>query len=89
MGAATTPSATPLPTAVPKPSATPQPTRNPQDAAILERNARLGRGVNLGNALEAPTEGEWGVTLEETDFSLLKKLDSTLYESHALVGARS
>jgi hypothetical protein len=28
-------------------------------------NHRLGRGVNLGNALEAPTEGEWGVRLSE------------------------
>ena len=33
---------------------------------------RLGRGVNLGNALEAPTEGEWGVTLEEGYFQLIK-----------------
>ena len=28
----------------------------------------LGRGINLGNALEAPREGEWGVTLEESYF---------------------
>lgn len=28
----------------------------------------FGRGINLGNALEAPKEGEWGVTLEETYF---------------------
>jgi len=33
---------------------------------------RLGRGVNLGNALEAPTEGEWGVTLEEGYFQLIQ-----------------
>jgi aryl-phospho-beta-D-glucosidase BglC (GH1 family) len=26
------------------------------------------RGMNLGNALEAPREGEWGVTLEESYF---------------------
>jgi endoglucanase len=38
----------------------------------FERNARLGRGVNLGNALEAPNEGEWGVTLAESDFQLIK-----------------
>jgi endoglucanase len=30
---------------------------------------RLIRGMNLGNALEAPTEGEWGVVLAESDFS--------------------
>ncbi len=28
----------------------------------------LGRGVNLGNALEAPGEGAWGVTLKESYF---------------------
>ena len=27
----------------------------------------FGRGINLGNALEAPREGEWGVTLEDAD----------------------
>ena len=29
----------------------------------------LSRGVNFGNALEAPTEGEWGVTLQEEYFA--------------------
>jgi len=33
----------------------------------------LGRGVNLGNALDAPNEGEWGVTLEERYFDLLNE----------------
>jgi aryl-phospho-beta-D-glucosidase BglC (GH1 family) len=28
----------------------------------------FGRGVNLGNALEAPKEGDWGVTLKEDYF---------------------
>lgn len=32
---------------------------------------QLGRGVNLGNALEAPQEGEWGVTLQEEFFQLI------------------
>ena len=31
-------------------------------------NNNLGRGINLGNALEAPTEGEWGLILEEAYF---------------------
>ena len=31
-------------------------------------NQRLGRGVNFGNALEAPREGEWGVTLDAVHF---------------------
>ena len=30
--------------------------------------APFGRGINLGNALEAPSEGEWGVTLDEAYF---------------------
>jgi endoglucanase len=33
----------------------------------------LGRGINLGNALEAPNEGEWGVTLEESYFQAIKE----------------
>ncbi|HUT12239.1 MAG TPA: glycoside hydrolase family 5 protein [Thermoguttaceae bacterium] len=32
----------------------------------------FGRGVNLGNALEAPQEGAWGVTLKEEYFNLIK-----------------
>ncbi|MFZ4483074.1 MAG: glycoside hydrolase family 5 protein [Chthoniobacterales bacterium] len=36
-------------------------------------NARLGRGVNLGNALEAPKEGAWGVTLQSEYFRLIKE----------------
>ncbi len=35
------------------------------------QNAKLGRGVNLGNALEAPNEGDWGVTLNESYFQLI------------------
>lgn len=34
-------------------------------------NQSLGRGVNLGNALEAPSPGEWGVVLEERYFQLI------------------
>ena len=32
---------------------------------------RLGRGVNLGNALEAPSLGAWGMTLEAEYFELI------------------
>jgi endoglucanase len=35
-------------------------------------NAALGRGVNLGNALEAPKEGAWGLTLEAGYFKTIK-----------------
>ena len=31
------------------------------------------RGINIGNALDAPSEGEWGVTLSEDHFKLAKK----------------
>jgi len=35
-------------------------------------NKLIGRGVNLGNALEAPKEGDWEVTLQEEYFLLIK-----------------
>jgi len=48
----------------------PTPTSEPEvDAFIM--NQRLARTVNLGNALEAPIEGEWGVTLQEEFFQLI------------------
>ncbi len=52
-----------------KPSSTPPPT---QDSLNYQQAQALGRGVNLGNALEAPREGEWGVTLQETYFPLIR-----------------
>lgn len=42
-------------------------------APIYSKAAALGRGVNLGNALEAPKEGEWGVTLRDEDFPLVAR----------------
>lgn len=45
-----------------------------QGQAMAEKmNKMLGRGVNLGNALEAPNEGEWGVTLQEEYFDKIKE----------------
>jgi endoglucanase len=38
----------------------------------FKMNKLLGRGINLGNALEGPNEGEWGVTLQEEYFQLIK-----------------
>jgi endoglucanase len=38
----------------------------------FQQNLRLTRGVNLGNALEAPNEGDWGVTLQAEYFQLIK-----------------
>jgi endoglucanase len=40
---------------------------------IMAANRALGRGINLGNALEAPREGAWGVTLKPEYFTAIKK----------------
>jgi hypothetical protein len=49
----------------------PQPVAGAADP--FAQNRRLGRGINLGNALEAPTEGEWGVTLQAEYFLLIRQ----------------
>lgn len=33
----------------------------------------FGRGINLGNALEAPREGDWGVTLKQEYFEAIRQ----------------
>lgn len=33
---------------------------------VIRRNMAIGRGINFGNALEAPEEGEWGLTIQES-----------------------
>lgn len=43
-----------------------------QFSTIYEANAMLSPGINLGNALEAPNEGEWGVTIKDEYLSLIK-----------------
>jgi endoglucanase len=45
--------------------------RQPDD--VNAANTRLGRGINLGNALEAPKEGDWGVTLKAEYFKTIKE----------------
>lgn len=56
----------------------------------FNQNKRLGRGINLGNALDAPQEGEWGVTLKQEYFKIIKDagFDSVRipirWSSHAL-----
>ncbi|MFL5241172.1 MAG: glycoside hydrolase family 5 protein [Gemmataceae bacterium] len=42
-------------------------------ADIHAANRKLGRGINLGNALEAPHEGDWGVTLKPEYFRAIKE----------------
>jgi endoglucanase len=71
--AASEPTATPESTATPASTPTPLPTVTPPAEPLnrFEQGKRLGRGVNLGNALEAPREGAWGVTLKEEYFQLI------------------
>jgi endoglucanase len=61
-----------------------------QGNTVNDANKRLTRTVNFGNALEAPKEGEWGLTLEERYFELIKKAGFTAirlpvkFSAHAL-----
>ncbi len=51
----------------------PRATLTPEPAVdAFTMNQRIGRAINLGNALEAPTEGEWGVVLKEEFFQLIQ-----------------
>ncbi len=43
----------------------------PTDSFAMNR--LLGRGMNFGNALEAPNEGEWGLTLKEDYFEQVRR----------------
>ena len=43
-----------------------------ESMTAFKQNKLLARGINLGNALDAPKEGEWGVTLKEQYFQLIK-----------------
>jgi endoglucanase len=45
----------------------------PKPGDITAANKKLGRGINLGNALEAPKEGDWGVTLQADYFQAIKE----------------
>ena len=65
-GCMATPTPAPTPTIIPSP--TPEP---PVDAFAM--NARLARSINIGNALEAPYEGAWGVTLQAEYFKLIRE----------------
>ncbi|MEJ5257278.1 MAG: glycoside hydrolase family 5 protein [Fervidobacterium sp.] len=41
--------------------------------SAFDYNKMIGRGINMGNALEAPFEGAWGVTIEDEYFKLIKE----------------
>jgi len=47
-----------------------EPTASTDPAFVA--NQKLGRGINLGNALDAPSEGAWGITLEADYFAKIK-----------------
>ena len=67
---------------------TPEP---PLDAFTM--NQRLARTVNMGNALEAPNEGEWGVTIKDEYFQWIHEAGFTAvrlpvrWSAHALTDA--
>ena len=66
---------TPAPSPTPTNTPTLTPTQTPDPAVLkgFERAKALGRGINIGNALEAPNEGDWGVTLQADYFTLIKQ----------------
>ncbi len=57
------------------PTSTPEPTDTPTPEPTATPNVpiTLRRGVNFGNMLEAPNEGEWGLTVQEEYFDLVKE----------------
>jgi endoglucanase len=60
----------------PPPSVEPSPTAAATltvPAPTAEAKVTLRRGVNFGNMLEAPTEGAWGLKVEEEYFDLVKQ----------------
>ena len=79
---------TPGPTLAPPSTPTAEP---PVDAFAMNR--RHARTVSLGNALEAPNEGDWGVTLQEEYFQLIRQRGFTAvrlpvrWSGHALAEA--
>lgn len=42
------------------------------DMDPFEINSQMYPGINLGNALEAPEEGDWGVTIQDDYFQIIK-----------------
>lgn len=55
--------------------------KSPDSVDPFVQNDLLGRGINLGNMLEAPNEGDWGLTVEEEYFQLIKQPASIQYAS--------
>jgi len=51
----------------------PQPSATQEESKIERAAPSFKRGVSLGNALDAPAEGEWGVTLSEAHFEAIAR----------------
>jgi endoglucanase len=43
-----------------------------EDSNVFNINKMIGRGINIGAVFESPNEGDWGVTLQEEYFQLIK-----------------
>ena len=54
----------------PKPEVVEPQDQSPSQAEML--NQSLGRGINMGNALDAPSEGEWDVIIKDEYFKTIK-----------------
>ena len=48
------------------------PAASQADPDVFTYNRLLGRGMNIGDALEAPREGAWGVTLKAEYFQAIR-----------------
>jgi endoglucanase len=55
------------------PSAVTAQEATPKAEEAFQANKKLGRGMNLGNALDAPSEGSWGLTLKAEYFEKIKE----------------
>ena len=72
------PSAQPTETVMPS-TPTPEPTATPAPISPVP----LKHGINMGNMLEAPNEGESGVTIQEEYFDLINHAKSQFNDSRA------
>ena len=60
-----------------EPLASPKPATSVAETDPFVQNRKLTRSINLGNMLEAPAEGEWGLTLEAEYFSIIAEAGFT------------
>jgi endoglucanase len=63
----------PTPTSPAETRIPPLPTPLPESIPTTVASLTLQRGINFGNMLEAPNEGDWGLTVQEAYFDLVKE----------------